>query len=102
MAGNGEEHVVEIGGVDRQLRNLDAGIIELLEHAAQRGDIAVVGHAQDQVVLLARAGRERALGRVQGIRVGELQPDMAARDASSRTQSGTNCCSPVVPINFSR
>ena len=68
--------------MDRQLRNLDAGIIELLEHSAQRGDIAVVGHAQDQVVLLARAGRERALGRVQGIRVGELQPDMAARDAS--------------------
>ena len=80
MAGNGEKHVVEIRGVDRQLRNLDAGIIELLEQAAQRGDIAVVGNAQDQVVFLARDGRERALSRAQGIRGGELKQDMAARD----------------------
>ena len=61
VAGNGEEHVVEIRGMDRQLRNLDAGIIELLEQPAQPGDIAVVGHAQDQlVVFLARGGREHA------------------------------------------
>lgn len=52
----------------------------MLEHAAQRGDIAVVGHGQDQIVLLARGGCERAFSRTQGIGGGELQPDMAARD----------------------
>src|SRR5436305_6086562 len=82
MAGNGEEHVVEIGGVNRQLRDLHAGIIESLEYAPQRCHIAVGGQAQYQVVFAARGRRERGLGHLQRLWGCELEADMAAWDAS--------------------
>jgi hypothetical protein len=33
LAGEGEEHVVEVGGVDRQVDDLDRGAIELVEES---------------------------------------------------------------------
>jgi hypothetical protein len=31
VAGDGEEHVVEVGGVDRQVLDVDTGVVQLLE-----------------------------------------------------------------------
>ena len=59
------------------------GVVELVEQPAQRGDAAVVGHPQDRACpRRATAVVERAPRRAQGLRRGELQPHVAARDAS--------------------
>ncbi len=44
--------------------------------------LTVVGDTQDQVVLLAGGCCEHALGRLHGVRGGELELEVAAADAS--------------------
>jgi hypothetical protein len=43
LAGEGEEDVVQVGGVDRQAVDLDRGVVEPLEQGPQRLDAAVAG-----------------------------------------------------------
>jgi len=41
VAGDGEEHVVEVWAVDRQVVDVDTGVVQLVEQPAQRGNAAV-------------------------------------------------------------
>jgi len=44
VAGDGKEHIIGVGPVDRQVVDLDAGVIEHSEQTPQRGDRAVGRH----------------------------------------------------------
>jgi hypothetical protein len=54
LAGEGEEHVVEVGSVDRQVDDLDRGAIELVEEGPQRGDTTVARDLERQSLLVPR------------------------------------------------
>ena len=62
-AGEGQEHVVEVGGPDRQPVDLDRRGVEPVEQRAQRVDAAVARQLEREPLLVARAVAERAGGR---------------------------------------
>ena len=51
--GEGEEHVVEIGGMERELDHLDVGLVEYAQDVAKGGEVAVGGDLQDEGVAVA-------------------------------------------------
>ena len=79
VAGQGEEHVVEIRCVDGQVFGGDI-VAEAGEHVAQRGDAALARDPQRQFLLLACAFGQRSGRRLERGGVGEAQPDMRAGD----------------------
>ena len=80
MAGEGEEDVVEIGGVDRELVDVDRLGVELVQQGLQRADAAVAGERQGELVFVAGDVAEGASGRFELAGVGEAQADVTARD----------------------
>src|SRR5258708_36505781 len=82
VAGDGEEHVVEIRSVDRQVLDVDAGVVQLVEHAAQRGDAAVAGDLHNQVIVVRGGVRDHAGGPAQRVGFGELELLVPAGDAA--------------------
>ena len=52
VAGDCEEHVVEVWAVDRQVFDVNARVVKLVEQIAQRGDAAVAGDLQDQLIVV--------------------------------------------------
>jgi len=81
VAGEGEEDVVEVGGVDRQAAGLDRRVVEPVEQSSQRPQAAVAGHLQGERLVVPRRGAEGVGCRFQIAWVGELQPDVPAGDA---------------------
>ena len=78
MVGQGEEDVVQVGGVHGELGRFDARPVELVQHSAQRPDTAIAGHLEGQV-LLVTADRAKCAGRqVEFGRVVEAQAHVAA------------------------
>jgi hypothetical protein len=57
-AGDGEKHVIEVRGVDRQPLDGDAGLVQLVEEFTQRVHGAIGGDLQDQLVLVRSSRRE--------------------------------------------
>ncbi|MGO9884035.1 MAG: hypothetical protein ACLPV4_13580, partial [Solirubrobacteraceae bacterium] len=47
-----EEYVVEVGGVNREIDDVDTGLIEVAENATQSGDVAIGGDLQARRVLV--------------------------------------------------
>jgi hypothetical protein len=64
LAGEGEEDVVEVGGVDRQAADLDRLAVEPVEQGPQRLDAAVAGDREAERVVVAAGRAEGAGGRV--------------------------------------
>ena len=62
MAGDREEHVVQVGGVNRQILDLDAGAVEPAEQAAQRSDGAIARHLQGKLLRVGLGGSEQPGG----------------------------------------
>ena len=79
-AGQGEEHVVEVGGVHGQLVGLDAGGVQPVEDGAQLALAAVAGDLQRQRLVVAGDLAQRDGGGLVRGRVGEAQPDVSAGD----------------------
>jgi hypothetical protein len=77
LAGEGEEDVVEVGGVDRQAADLDRLAVEPVEQGPQRLDAAVAGDLQAERLVVAGRLPQGAGGRVEPVGGGELQPDVA-------------------------
>ena len=48
LTGDGEEHVVQVGGVDGQFVDLEGGVVDPGQQVAQRVHAAVVRYLQDQ------------------------------------------------------
>ena len=65
MAGDGEEHVVEVGRVHGEPLDLDAGVIEFGQKRAQRRDAPVAGHPEDELALVAGRAVENLGGERQ-------------------------------------
>jgi len=82
VPGDGEEHVIQVWGVDGQLLGADAGLGELVEQAAQLGDAAITEDLQAQLIGVGGGGREQRGGRAEFVRAGEPQPDVPAGDAA--------------------
>ncbi|MDX6336277.1 MAG: hypothetical protein QOG05_3617 [Streptosporangiaceae bacterium] len=80
MPGDGEEHVVKVGGVNRELLDIDRGTVEAAEQGAQPGEAPVTGHLQGEVFLVRIRIGEQMRGQVQRIGGGEPQQDMPAGD----------------------
>jgi hypothetical protein len=57
-AGDGEEHVIEVRGVDRQPLDGDTGLVQLIEQLTERVHGAICGDLQDQLVLVGSSRRE--------------------------------------------
>ena len=49
-AGDGEEHVIEVRGVDRQPLDGDTGLVQPVEQLTESGHGAVCGDRQGQLV----------------------------------------------------
>src|SRR5579859_4141875 len=81
MPGDGEEHVIEVRRVDGELLDLDIGIVELSQQPPQRPDATIAGHLEEELLVVAGAGLEQVRGRAQRLWGGELELDVAARDA---------------------
>src|SRR5437764_391089 len=81
-AGDGEEHVVEVRGVDRQPFDRDTGFMQLVEQAPERVDGAVGRDLEDELVLVGGGCRKELAGRVQQVGIGEVEPDVAAGEAA--------------------
>ena len=79
-AGEGEEHVVEVGGVHGQLVRLDAGRVEPVEDGAQLALAAVAGDLQRQCLVVAGDLAQCGGGGLVRGRVGEAEPDVSAGD----------------------
>src|SRR5215472_19318217 len=88
VAGDSEEHVVEIGSVDRQVLDVDAGVVQLVEHAAQRGDAAIAGDLHNQLIVVRGGVGDHAGCRAQRVVFGELQLDVPARDSALQLGGG--------------
>jgi hypothetical protein len=52
MACDGEEHVIQVGDMDGELIDLKTCVVELIEQTAQRRHVPVVGHLEDELVLV--------------------------------------------------
>jgi hypothetical protein len=79
-AGEGEEHVVEVGGMERELGDVDGGLVELAQDAAQGGDVAVGGDLQGEGIAVAHRDVERSGAGELRCGVGEGQVDASAGD----------------------
>ena len=88
MTCDGEEDVVQVGAVDRELLDRDLRVVELLEQVAERRDVAVPGHAEGESLLVECRPVEQGSGCAQGLRVGELEADVAAADAPFQLVGG--------------
>src|SRR6478609_7448464 len=73
-----EEHVVEIGRVNREIDDVDTGPIEVAQNTAQGGDVAVGGDLQARRVLVRDWHSERVGGHALRVGVGEADIDAAA------------------------
>jgi hypothetical protein len=80
IPGHGEEDVVKVGAVDRELLDCDVARVELVEQAAERRDVAVAGDAEDEPFLVWCGSVEKDSGCAQGRGVGELEADVPAGD----------------------
>ena len=80
-AGEREEHVVEVRGVDREAVDVDVGVIEFAQYAPQRRDVAIGRNLQGQRVFGTRGGVQDARGRTIRGGVSERELDVAARNA---------------------
>jgi hypothetical protein len=98
VAGDGEEHVIEVGAVDRQVLDVDAGVVKLAEQPAQRGDAAVAGDLQDQLIVVRHGvpacpptrgpiAEHRSLGPLPAF-VSGLAPASSADAGPSRRKPG--------------
>src|SRR6185312_10820845 len=76
----GEEDVVEVGGVDGQGVDADLVGVEAVEQRAQRLDAAVARDLEGQLLVVAARVAERTGGRLERARVREAQADVAAGD----------------------
>ena len=82
LAGQGQEDVIEVRGVDGQPVHLDRRLGKLIEQVAQGPRIPVAWDLQGERLVVARRRADRARRRVQVPRHGEVQPDVAAGDAA--------------------
>jgi hypothetical protein len=64
-AGDGEEDVVEVRGMDRQPFDRDTGFVQLIEQATERVDGAVRGDLEDELVLVGCGCRKELARRAQ-------------------------------------
>src|ERR1700730_14742844 len=79
VAGEGEEDVVEVGGVHGQLGGVDAMIVEEGEDSAQFWHAAAGGDLQRERLLVGLAWpRNDRPGRAERARVGKPEPDVPA------------------------
>ena len=65
LAGKGEEYVVEVGGVDRQVVDLDGSEIESVEQGPQGGDATVTRHLQRECLVVPTGAIEGVGGEVE-------------------------------------
>jgi hypothetical protein len=80
-AGQGEEDVVEIGGVHGHVVDVGRRVAEPVQQRPQPGRASVAGYLQRQRVMLAERGAEGSFGRIEARGVGEVEPDVSAWDA---------------------
>src|SRR5262245_13037010 len=80
LAGQGEEDVCEIRGVDGERGDVDRGVFELIEQRSQRLHAAVARDLQSQRRVVAGGSAERLRRRVELCGVRELENDVSARD----------------------
>ena len=78
MVGQGEEDVVQVGGVHGELGRFDARPVELVQQRAQRPDPAVAGHLEGQVLVVAADRAECLGGQVEFGQAAEAQAHVAA------------------------
>src|SRR5690348_9623540 len=79
VAGEGEEDVVQVGGVHGQLGSVDAVIVEAGKDAAQFWHAAARGNLQGERLLVGPArSRDYRAGLAERARVGKPEPDMPA------------------------
>jgi hypothetical protein len=57
-AGDGEEHVIKVRGVDRQPLDSDTGLVKLVEQRTEGFHGAICGDLQDQLVPVRSSRRE--------------------------------------------
>src|SRR6202011_4845232 len=81
VAGQREEHIVEIRRVNRQVFNGDA-VAEARKHLAQRSNAPFIRYPQHQFVVVVRALGQRSGSSVERGGIGEAQQDVRARDAT--------------------
>jgi hypothetical protein len=96
LAGEGEEDVVEVGRVDRQLADFDGCVLEPVQQRPQRLDAAVAGDLEGERLVVAHRLPEHAGGRLQPVRVGEPEADVAAGDAALELVRGALGDQPAV------
>src|SRR5215471_20067881 len=83
VAGEGEEHVVEVRGVHGQFGDIDAPIVEAGEDSAQFWHAATGGELQRERLLVGPARpRDDFPGLAERARVVEPEPDVPAGDHS--------------------
>src|SRR6478672_12926268 len=80
VAGERQEDVVEIGGLDSQAIDLDAGGIESVEQRSERARPAVARELEGERLLVSGAFLDKVGGPAERQRVGERQLDVSARD----------------------
>ena len=80
LVGQGEEDVVEVGGVHGEAGRFEVGAVEAVEQGAQRADAAVAGHLEGEFLVVAVGLAEGAGGEVEFGGVGEAQADVPAGD----------------------
>ena len=96
LAGEGEEDVIEVRGVDGQPLDLDGGAVELVEQGAQGRHVAVARHLQGQGLLVAGRGGEQPAGGLELALPGEAQLDVPAGDAALELVGGALGHDPAV------
>ena len=82
MAGQCEEDVVEIRCVEGDAVDFDRRTIELAEQRAERSDVPRPRDLQGECFIVAGGPTEDLGGRVESLGIGELEADVAARDAT--------------------
>ena len=81
-AGHGEEHVVEVRGVDRQPLDADTGLVQLVQQLTERVHGAVCGDLKDELLLVGSSRRKELSRRAQQVEISEVEPDVAAGDSA--------------------
>src|SRR6185312_11909732 len=77
-AGEGEEHVVEIRGVDAEVLDLEVGRVEAVEHGAQRADPAIARYRERESGVIASGVVEESGCRLECCGIPESKPDVPA------------------------
>src|SRR5690349_1144198 len=75
-----EEHVIEVGRVNREIDDVDTGLIEVAQNATEGGDVAVGGNLQAHRVVVGVRHSQRVGGHELRIGVRELDVDATAGD----------------------